>query len=205
MVCEKLGLPADGVDLGEWRRSDRAHPAAEGGGRDRARRQVRQAARRVSVGARGVEAFRAAPGLLRPRALGGCRGDDARGGGGGARAGGRNPCPRRVRLARVGREDPRLPRRSRAADSLPRHLPRDARRGLGVRPPRGRARGRQLDRDGSRDAAPGDRPAPRAEGDRGPRRHHAARRPGGRAGGGTRARRPTATRSSTSGTATATR
>ena len=48
-------------------------------------------------------------------------------------------------------------------------------------PQRRRARGRELDRDGSRDAVPGDRPAPGAEGDRGSRRHDAARRAGGRA------------------------
>ena len=47
---------------------------------------------------------------------------------------------------------------------LPRHLPGHARGGLGVRPQRGRHGGRQLDRDGSRDAVPGDRPTARAEG-----------------------------------------
>ena len=85
---------------------------------------------------------------------------------------------------RLGGEDPRLPGRARARDPVPRHLPRHARRGLGVRPPRRRARGRQLDRDGSRDAVSGDRPPARAEGDRGSRRHDAARRAGGRARGG---------------------
>ena len=96
----------------------------------------------------------------------------------------RRPRPRRLRLARVGGEDPRLPGRPRARHPVPRHLPRHARRGVRVRAPRRRPRGRQLDRDGSRDAVPGDRPAPRAEGDRGPRRHHAPRRAGGRARGG---------------------
>ena len=53
---------------------------------------------------------------------------------------------------------------------------------------------------------PGDRPPARAEGDRGPRRHDAARRAGGRARRGhARAATPTASSSSTSGTATATR
>ncbi len=51
-------------------RSDRADPPAEGGGRDRPRRQVREAPRRVPVGARGAEALGAAPGLL-GRACGG--------------------------------------------------------------------------------------------------------------------------------------
>ena len=61
------------------------------------------------------------------------------------------------------------------------HLPRHARRRLRVRPPRLRPRGRELDRDGPRDALPGDRPAARPEGRRGPRRLDAARRAGGRA------------------------
>ena len=97
------------------------------------------------------------------------------------RGGRRRARPRRLRLARLGGQDPRLPRRARARDPVPRHLPRHARRRLGVRAPRRRARGRELDRDGSRDAVPGDRPAARAEGDRGPRRDDAARRAGGRA------------------------
>jgi CTP synthase len=40
---------------------------------------------------------------------------------------------RRLRLARLGGEDPRLPRRARARDPVPRHLPRHARRRLRVR------------------------------------------------------------------------
>ena len=56
------------------------------------------------------------------------------------------------------------------------------------------------------DAVPGDRPAARAEGDRGSRRHDAPRRAGGRAGARARARaRSTARPSSTSATGTATR
>ena len=56
------------------------------------------------------------------------------------------------------------------------------------------------------DAVPGDRPAPRAEGDRGSRRHDAARRAGGRAGRrDARAATPTTSSSSTSATGTATR
>ncbi len=94
----------------------------------------------------------------------------------GARARRRRPRPRRVRLARVGGEDHRLPHRARARHSVPRHLPRHARRDLGVRAERRRARRRQLDRDGPGDALPGHRPLARAEGDRGPRRHDAPRR-----------------------------
>ena len=50
-----------------------------------------------------------------------------------ARAGGRRPRPRRLRLARLGGQDPRLPRRARARDPVPRHLPRHARRRVRVR------------------------------------------------------------------------
>ena len=55
-----------------------------------------------------------------------------------------------------------LPRGPRARHPVPRDLPRDARRDLRVRAPRGRARRRQLDRDGSRDAVPGHRPPARS-------------------------------------------
>ena len=63
---------------------------------------------------------------------------------------GRRARPRRLRLARLGGQDPRLPGRARARDPVPRHLPGHARRRLRVRAERGRARGRQLDGDGSR-------------------------------------------------------
>src|SRR5439155_24559026 len=49
---------------------------------------------------------------------------------------------------------------------------------------RGGPRRCELDRDGARDAVSGDRPAPRAEGGRGPGQHDAARRAGGRPRGG---------------------
>ena len=41
----------------------------------------------------------------------------------------RDPDPRRLRRPRLGGQDPRRPDRARAADPVPRHLPRDARRG----------------------------------------------------------------------------
>ena len=88
--------------------------------------------------------------------------------------------PGGLRLSRLGGQDPRLPRRPGAFDPVPRHLPRHARRRLRVRAPRGRSRGCQLDRDGPRDAVPRDRPAPRAEGGRGPGRDDAPRCAGGR-------------------------
>ena len=160
---------------------DRPDRRTARGGDDRARRQVREAARRLSLGARGAQARRRPPGRAGARAVG-RRGEHVlRGGGRAARAGRRRPRPGRLRLARLGGEDPRLPGRAGAWDPVPRHLPRHARRRLGVRAARRRARGRELDRDGSRDAVPGDRPAAGAEGDRGSRRHDAARRAGGRA------------------------
>ncbi len=88
--------------------------------------------------------------------------------------------PGRLRLARLGGQDPRLPRRARARHPVPRHLPRDARRGLRVRAARRRARRRQLDRDGPGDAVSGDRPPAGAEGNRGARWDDAPRRAGGR-------------------------
>ena len=88
---------------------------------------------------------------------------------------------RRLRIARLGGEDSRLPGRPRAGHPVSRDLPGHARGGLGVRAARRRLRGRQLDGDGSRDAVPGDRPAAGAEGDRGSRRDDAPRRAGRRA------------------------
>ena len=180
-VCERLGLETPRAELAEWKRADRADRRAARRGRDRARRQVREAPRRVPLGARGAQARRRRGGAhVRVRWV------DAEDMSyeeavGGARAGRRRARARRLRLARLGGEDPRLPRRARARDPVPRHLSRDARRRLGVRAPRRRARGRQLDRDGPGDAVPRDRPPARAEGDRGARRDDAPRRAGGRA------------------------
>ena len=92
------------------------------------------------------------------------------------------PRARRVRLARVGGEDHGLPRRARGDPYLGVCL--GMRRGLGVRAGRGQVVGRQLDGDGSRDAVSGHRPPPGAEGDRGSRRHDAARAQASRARGG---------------------
>ena len=166
-------------------RSERADPAERRGRRDRARRQVREAAGRVPLGARGAEARRRTP----RRNGAACAGSTPRGcrsrrrrelleqvdgvlvpGGFGSRG-----WEGKILACRVARE---------RRDPVPRHLPRHARRGLRVLPARARPRRRQLDRDGSRDASSRDRPASRAEGDRGPRRHDAARCAGGRAGRG---------------------
>ncbi len=56
----------------------RPHRGAARGGRDRARRQVRQAPRRLPLGARGAQARRHAPGRQRLRALGRLREHDVR-------------------------------------------------------------------------------------------------------------------------------
>ena len=131
LVCEKLGLPERDADLGRVARADRADPRrARRRGRDRARRQVREAPGRLPLGARGAQARGRPPRLLGARALVRRRGDVARGGPGRARVRRRRARPRRLRLARLGGQDPRLPRRPRARDPVPRHLPRDARRGL---------------------------------------------------------------------------
>ena len=162
-------------------RADRAHRQAPGRGQHRARREVREAPRRVPLGARGVEARGHPPRVRDPSELDRRRRDVARGSRGRARSRGRGAHPGRVRLTRLGGKDPRLPGCTREGDPVPGHLPRDARGDLGVRAARGRAGRRQLDGDGSRDAVPGDRPPPGAEGDRGSGRHDAARRAGGRA------------------------
>ena len=89
---------------------------------------------------------------------------------------------------------------------VPRHLPRHADGGRGVRAPRRRDGGRELERVRPADAVPGHRPAARAEGGRRHGRHDAARgRPGEAARRHARRARSTARRSSTSATATATR
>ena len=111
LVCEKLELETGPAELGEWRELTRAQPRARGGGRDRARRQVREAARRVPLRARGAEARRRPSRRAGARPLGGRREHVLRGGGARARAGRRRARSRRLRLARLGGEDPRLPRR----------------------------------------------------------------------------------------------
>ena len=140
-------------ELGRVGRARRAARRAARVGRDRARRQVRQAARRVPLGARGAQARRHRSGcrvhvrwvdaenmtLDEARAeLAGVDGVLVPGGFGSRGWEGK------ILACRVARED---------GDPVPRHLPRHARRRLGVRTPRVRPRRRQLDRDGSRDAA----------------------------------------------------
>ena len=92
-VCERLGLETPPADLGEWKRAHRPDRRAARRGRDRARRQVREAPRRVPLGARGAEARGRRPRRARPRPLGRRRGHVVRGGRRGARAGRRRARP----------------------------------------------------------------------------------------------------------------
>ena len=131
---------------------DRPDRRAAGTGDDRPRRQVREAPRRVPLGARGAEARRRSPGCGGARAMGRRREHVVRGDRRAAGAGRRRPRSRRLRLARVGGEDPRLPGRARAQHPLPRNLSRHARCRVRVRAQRGRVRRGELDRDGSGDA-----------------------------------------------------
>ena len=135
-------------------RADRAHPrSARGRGRDRARRQVREAPRRVPLGARGAQARGRPPRLLACACAGstprGCRSRRPQAeleqvdgvlvpGGFGSRG-----WEGKILACRVARERgiPYL------GICLGMHVAVSR-----VRAPRGRARGRQLDRDGSRDA-----------------------------------------------------
>ena len=117
MVCEKLGLLTKAAGARRVGRADRAHRQAPGRGQHRARREVREAPRRVPLGARGAEARGHPPRVRDPRELDRRRRDVARGGRGRARRRGRRARPGRVRLARLGGEDPRLPRCPRAAGS----------------------------------------------------------------------------------------
>ena len=185
LVCRKLGIDAPPADLGEWLRADRAASSE------------REESVEIALVGKYVklhDAYLSVHEALKHAGIhNGCRVhvrwvdaenmtlDEARAELARRR---RRARPGRLRLARLGGQDPRLPRRPRGRDPVPRHLPRHARRGLGVRAPRLRPRRRELDRDGPGDAVPGDRPAARAEGGRGSRRHDAARRPGRRAGRG---------------------
>ena len=176
LVCEKLGIDTPRGRPGGVERARGADRDAARRRPDRARRQVREASRRVPLGARSAQARRRAQGLPGAGALVRRRAHVVRRGRRRARPGRRRPRAGRVRVTRLGGQDPGVPRGTRARDPVPGHLPRHARRCLRVRTPRLRAGGRELDRDGSRDALSGDRSAARAEGDRGSRQDDAPRR-----------------------------
>ena len=78
LVCRKLGHRRAAGRARRMARADRAHRRAERVDRDRARRQVRAAARRVPLRPRGAEARRDRARLPRARAVGRRRAHDAR-------------------------------------------------------------------------------------------------------------------------------
>ena len=153
LVCRKLGDRRSARPTSsEWLELTERIDEREESGRDRARRQVRQAPRRVPLRARGAQARGHRDRLPRARALGRRRGHDDRRGPRRARGRRRRAGPRRLRLARLGGQDAGVPGGARGPHPVPRHLPRHARRRLRVRAPRRRAGRRELDGDGSRDA-----------------------------------------------------
>ena len=152
LVTEKLGLEAPAADLGEWAElTERSRDLVE-------EIEIALVGKYVKL----HDAYLSVHEALKHAGLAnGCRvrvrwvdaeNMSVRGGGARARAGRRGARAGRLRLARLGGEDPRLPGRARAGDPVPRHLPRHARRRLRVRAPRRRPGRRELDRDGSGDA-----------------------------------------------------
>ena len=195
LVCrEARARRAGEADLGEWLELTERIRAPRGRGRDRARRQVREAPRRVPLGARGAEA-RGRPPRQPTSACAGstpraCRSRRPRReleqvdgvlvpGGFGSRG-----WEGKILACRVARERgiPYL------GICLGMHVAVSefARHVVGL----DGANSTEMDPE---TPYPGDRPAARAEGDRGPRRHDAPRRAGGRARARARWRaRPTA-------------
>ena len=124
LVCQKLGLPEGRAELGEWAElTDR----------------IAQRDLTVTIGLVGKyvklhDAYLSVHEALKHAGIHhGChvegrvgrrRGHVARGGAARAGEGRRRAGSGRLRLARLGGEDPRLPRRPRGADPVPRHLPR---------------------------------------------------------------------------------
>ena len=70
LVCQKLGLPEGRAELGEWAELTDRIARARRDRDDRPRRQVREAPRRVPLGARGAEARRHPPRLRTSRSSG---------------------------------------------------------------------------------------------------------------------------------------
>ena len=137
LVCERLGLQTGPAELGEWKE------LTERIGEQRDEVEIALVGKYVKLHDAYLSVHEAlkhagvASGAARPRPLGRRRGHVLRGGGPRSSSSVDGVLvPGRLRLARLGGQDPRLPRRARARDPVPRHLPRDARRRLGVRPPR---------------------------------------------------------------------
>ena len=193
-------------DLSGWEAIiERAREASDGRP-DRARRQVRPARGRLPVGRRGAAARRHPPRLPRRDRLDRLGVGRRVGGRCAARSRRRDPDPGRLRRPRLRGQDRRgaIAREQRIpylGVCLGMHVAvSEFARNVGGHG------GRQLDRDGPRDALPGDRPAPRAEGDRRHGRDDAARRRPGQAPRGDECPRALRRgRWSTSATAIATR
>ena len=131
LVCEKLGLPERDADLGEWLELTERIRAARAG-----EVEIALVGKYVKL----QDAYLSVHEALKHAGVHhGCavrvRWFDAEGmsleeAEAELESGRRRARPRRLRLARLGGQDPRLPGRPRARDPVPRHLPRDARRGL---------------------------------------------------------------------------
>ena len=114
LVCEQLGLETPPGRARRVAGADRPDRRAARRGHDRARRQVREAARRLPLGARGAEARRRAPGLRRARPVGRRREHVLRGGGRAAR-GASTACSSPAASARAAGRARSSPARSRAS------------------------------------------------------------------------------------------
>ena len=206
IVLDYLSLPHSERDLGEVGPDRQPLEEPRRRGDDRHRRQVRRARRLVQVAERGAPPRRhreQREGAPRVRRLGGPRDDGLPRD---ALAGRRHPRPGRVRPPRHRGDAPRHPLRPRDEGPLLRHLPRDAVRRHRVRAERLRADERQLHRVRLRTR--------RTRSSTSSATSSASRRSAARCGSAsTRASwrtarppgAPTASRSSSSGTGTATR
>ncbi len=156
-------------------RARRADQGPEAGARDRARRQVHRAARRVPLGDRGAQARCLGARRRRADPLGRFRGADQGEPPRPARRRGRHPRPGWLRPSRHRRQGPRRAFRPRPPGPVPRAVPRPAVRGHRARPRGGRLEGRQLDRVRHVHRAPGHRLHARPARARGQGRDDAAR------------------------------
>ena len=138
LLVRELGLgdPEQAPDLAGVARPRRADQGAEADPRDRARRQVHRAARRLSQRHRGAPPRGLGPRRRRQGPLGRQRGAHEGEPPRAARGRGRDPRPGRLRPSRHRGQGPRGPFRPRPQGSLPRAVPRPAVRGDRVRPRR---------------------------------------------------------------------
>ena len=206
LVVDKLGLETGRAQLGEWIALVEKVKAATGTVRIALVGKYVQAAGRLSERRRGAEA-RGHPSRPQSGDHLGRRGDPQAGGDNlPSGVGRRHPRARRLRHPRYRGQDHVGLLRPREQRALSGPVPGSAGGRRRVRPPRGRDGGRQLLGVRPHDELSGHRPAARAEGRR---RHGGDHAPGGLAHQGgapaPRRSRPTARRSSTNGTAIATK